>query len=190
VSINSTDYRKQYDNDSNSNIIDIFFHTSKNRVSARDAFLSSFNSNTVHPSPTTLRITPTRNINIPLGFPSRAALLSFASLCGSAHGPAEFSKLCDVFPRGIYLSGPVKAFTKREIDAVKRFVTLIDIAYEKRVLVFLESEMGIDDMFEDLLVNDDGSTSAHVETKIIGQGGSSSSHATTTIGNMEWSGMY
>jgi peroxisome-assembly ATPase len=130
---------------------------------------------------------------------------TFAELCEAFVGAADYHALCHTSST-IYVSG-LRKFRSDELDVVRRFITLIDVAYEARTQVFCLSTDTILNTFENILLqggdlthNDDKSTAPQAEAfakmraalkdqklTVKGEGGSSSSMMSTFINDVEWS---
>lgn len=129
---------------------------------------------------------------------------TFSTLCEASLGASDYHALCN-FASTIYLSG-LRQFASDELDVVKRFITLIDIAYESRTRVLCLSTEPVLKTFENIILSKsprshDGdsnqSSSEALATlrevlqdqnlTVNGQGGSSSSMMSTFINDVEWS---
>ena len=129
---------------------------------------------------------------------------TFAALCEAFVGAADYHALTRRAST-IYLSG-LRKFRTDELDIVRRFITLIDIAYENRTRVFCLSTDPILNTFENIILNDElrsdaggkatpGSEALEKLRSVLqdqsltvkGEGGSSSSMMSTFINDVEWS---
>ena len=138
--------------------------------------------------------------------PSTQPIVSttFSTLCEAFLGAADYHALCN-FASTIYLSG-LRRFASDELDIVRRFITLIDVAYESRTRVLCLSTDPILETFEDIILSDspgthisDNKTSSKQaldklrevlqdrNLTVKGEGGSSSSMMSTFINDVEWS---
>lgn len=130
---------------------------------------------------------------------------SFLNLCESFVGASDYHALCN-FASTIYLSG-LRKFKSDELDVVRRFITLVDVAYESRTRIFCLSTEPILKTFENIILADgpqQSSGSDHNASAsetldklrdilqdqsltVKGEGGSSSSMMSTFINDVEWS---
>ncbi|KAF2813108.1 AFG1-like ATPase [Mytilinidion resinicola] len=113
---------------------------------------------------------------------------SFASLCESNVGSADYHALCKVAST-IYISG-LRQFSDEELDFVRRFITLIDLAYESKTRIICLSEAPLFEVFASIVPPEEAAAElqkAMEEMTVRGEGGSSSSMMTTFIGEVEWS---
>ncbi|KAK5102657.1 hypothetical protein LTS08_003457 [Lithohypha guttulata] len=132
---------------------------------------------------------------------------TFSSLCEAFLGASDYHALCN-FASTIYLSG-LRKFRSHELDIVRRFITLVDIAYESRTRILCLSTEPILKTFENIILS--GEPTSEVESggdqglstskplnklrevlqdqnlKVRGEGGSSSSMMSTFINDVEWS---
>ena len=114
---------------------------------------------------------------------------SFQELCEKNLGSADYHALCKV-ANTIYLAG-LRQFKEDELDFVRRFITLIDLAYESKTRIVCLSSVPFFELFAKL-VRGDGTREPAVQQKleeisVRRGGGSSSSMMSTFIGEMEWS---
>ena len=111
---------------------------------------------------------------------------TFSSLCEANLGPSDYHALSKATSI-LYLSG-LRQFRADELDFVRRFITLIDLAYESKTRVMCLSEVPLFQVFSDIVpVPREGIRKMLEEMSVRGEGGSSSSMASTFIGEMEWS---
>lgn len=129
---------------------------------------------------------------------------TFHNLCEATLGTSDYHALCK-FAHTIYLSG-LRQFKADELDFVRRFVTLIDIAYESKTRVICLSSVPMGGVFKNIIQpasssseDPDGDKPTIVPTgelrkkllerdlSVKKEGGSSSSMMSTFIGEMEWS---
>lgn len=116
---------------------------------------------------------------------------TFDELCRANRGSADYISLC----RGakvIYVSG-LRKFERDELDVVRRFITLVDLAYEAGVRIFCLSEVPLMEVFANIVPPQTIPVEANVKRQmgsnmtVRGEGGSSSSMSSTFFGDMEWS---
>jgi protein AFG1 len=113
---------------------------------------------------------------------------TFKTLCEANLGSADYHALCKTTST-IYLSG-LRQFRSDELDFVRRFITLIDIAYESRSRIICLSSINFFEVFSNISsgpAEEDGIYKTIQEMSVKGQGGSSSSMMSTFIGETEWS---
>jgi peroxisome-assembly ATPase len=129
---------------------------------------------------------------------------TFAQLCEAFVGATDYHALCNAAST-IYISG-LRKFRSDELDIVRRFITLIDVAYEARTRVICLSTDPVLNTFENIILS--GSTQPDHEAQsapqadvlskmrdvlqdksltVKGEGGSSSSMMSTFINEVEWS---
>lgn len=114
---------------------------------------------------------------------------TFAQLCEGKLGAADYHALCRR-TEVIYLDG-LRRFRLSELDFVRRFITLIDLAYEAGTRVVILSDSTIDEAFADIVENERQRLmrkSGSLTMSVKKGGGSSSSMMSTFIsGDTEWS---
>jgi peroxisome-assembly ATPase len=114
---------------------------------------------------------------------------TFKELCEANLGPSDYYALCKTASI-VYLSG-VRRFKPDEFDFVRRFITLIDLAYEARTRIVCLSAAPLFKLFEEVVPSArppaEGLQVKLEETSVRRGGGSSSSMMSTFIGDMEWS---
>lgn len=114
---------------------------------------------------------------------------TFAQLCEAKLGAADYHALCRKTGT-IYLDG-LRRFRLSELDFVRRFITLIDLAYESGTRVVISSNVTIDDAFAEIVENERQRLmrkSGALTMSVKKGGGSSSSMMSTFIsGDTEWS---
>ncbi|KAK3044838.1 hypothetical protein LTS18_000219 [Coniosporium uncinatum] len=113
---------------------------------------------------------------------------TFKGLFTADRGATDFHALCKNAGT-IFISG-LRQFRANEFDYARRFITLIDIAYERRTRVICLSSVSLAALFENFVPKQD--TDAIKANFSEGMnvkkgGGSSSSMMSTFIGNVEWS---
>jgi len=115
---------------------------------------------------------------------------TFKSLCEANLGSSDYHALCRN-ANTIYLSG-LRQFRADELDFVRRFITLIDLAYESKTRIVCLSTVPLFQVFSNI-ASMPGNLSEEVIHKAIEDmnvrkgGGSSSSMMSTFIGETEWS---
>ena len=114
---------------------------------------------------------------------------TFAQLCEANLGSADYHALCKVAST-VYVSG-LRQFKDDEFDFVRRFITLIDLAYEARTRVICLSSVPLFKLFEKIVPSgrqpNNDLQGKMEEMSVRKEGGSSSSMMSTFIGEMEWS---
>lgn len=114
---------------------------------------------------------------------------SFQILCEANLGSPDYHALCKTADV-LYLSG-LRQFRADELDFVRRFVTLVDLAYESKTRIVCLSDVPLSQVFRNILSTDTVSQrkieKALEEMNVRGKGGSSSSMMSTFIGDTEWS---
>ncbi|KAL2075479.1 hypothetical protein VTL71DRAFT_422 [Oculimacula yallundae] len=115
---------------------------------------------------------------------------SFEDLCQNYLGSADYYALCKT-TSVIYLTG-LRKFASDELDFVRRFITLVDLAYETKTRIICLSSTPLFEVFSNIIPRE-----LHVQGQlkealgrqmtVKGEGGSSSSMMSTFIGEMEWS---
>jgi len=114
---------------------------------------------------------------------------TFEQLCEAKLGAADYHALCRR-ANTIYLSG-LRRFRLSELDFVRRFITLIDLAYESGTRVIISSSSTINETFAEIVENErqrlmrkQGGLRMSVKK---GGGASSSMMSTFVSGDTEWS---
>ena len=115
---------------------------------------------------------------------------TFAELCHANRGSSDFIALCRS-AKVLYVSG-LRRFERDELDIVRRFITLVDLAYEAGVRMFCLSEVPLMEVFASIVPPQTIPVEANVKRQmdnmtVRGEGGSSSSMSSTFFGDMEWS---
>ena len=115
---------------------------------------------------------------------------AFEDLCQKFLGSADYYALCKT-ANSLYLTG-LRQFKADELDFARRFITLVDLAYEAKTRIICLSSVPLFEVFLNIVP-----TVTHVEgalqdalsrdMTVKGEGGSSSSMMSTFIGEMEWS---
>ena len=103
---------------------------------------------------------------------------TFEDFCQAFLGSADYYALCKV-SKTVYLKG-LRRFRADELDFVRRFITLVDLAYEAKTRIICLSSVPLFEVFANIVP-----TSIPVETDVLahmeqimtvkGKGGSSSS---------------
>ena len=115
---------------------------------------------------------------------------TFRELCEGFKGSADYLALCKT-AKTIFISG-LRKFGADELDFVRRFIMLVDLAYESRTRVVCLSSVPLLEMFNNIIaekvpVEGELLRSLGRNMTVKGEGGSSSSMMSTFIGEMEWS---
>lgn len=144
--------------------------------------------------PVEIPVIMSRKLHVQAHQPARGKAIvssTFDSLCKEYLGSTDYHALCN-FASTIYLSN-LRQFAADEVDVVRRFITLVDIAYESRTRVLCQSTHSVLQTFKNIVMSSHSNEIvpepiARLQDLMVkGEGGSSSSHATTFIGSMEWS---
>jgi protein AFG1 len=112
---------------------------------------------------------------------------TFASLCEANLGSPDYHALCNK-AHTVYLSN-IPHFRADELDFVRRFITLIDLAYESKTRIVCLSDVPLFEVFSNILSTPEVKAVQRTieEMNVRRDGGSSSSMMSTFIGEMEWS---
>jgi protein AFG1 len=114
---------------------------------------------------------------------------TFKELCEANLGSADYHALCQAASI-VYISG-LRQFKADEFDFVRRFITLIDLAYESRTRVVCLSSVPLFVLFQNIVPRESPPSTRlqeeMEEMSVRREGGSSSSMMSTFIGEMEWS---
>jgi protein AFG1 len=115
---------------------------------------------------------------------------TFEDLCQKFLGSADYHALCKVAST-VFLTG-LRQFRADELDFVRRFITLVDLAYEAKTRLICLSSVPLFGVFSNIIPNRisvEGELQDDLgrQMTVKGQGGSSSSMMSTFIGEMEWS---
>lgn len=115
---------------------------------------------------------------------------TFEDLCQKNLGSAGFYALSKA-SNTIYLTG-LRSFMADELDFVRRFITLVDLAYEAKTRIVCLSSVPLFEVFSNIVpsmipVEGELKDDLGRHTAAKGQGGSSSNMMSTFIGEMEWS---
>lgn len=116
------------------------------------------------------------------------ALISgtFEQLCQAALSAADYQALCSSTST-VFISGLWK-FQPAQKDFVRRFITMIDLAYEARTRVVCLSSVALGELFENIVpVNSKLKSRLNDAMRVSRGGGASSSMMSTFIGETEWS---
>lgn len=142
---------------------------------------------------TVIPVLMSRQLKVAASVPAQSRKLvvssTFEDLCQNFLGSADYHALCKAAGT-IFLTG-LRQFKADELDFVRRFITLVDLAYEAKTRIICLSSAPLFELFSQIVPK------VHVEGKlqddlgrhmsVKGEGGSSSSMMTTFIGEMEWS---
>jgi protein AFG1 len=146
---------------------------------------------------TVIPVSMSRQLRVVASLPRQRRKLvvssTFEELCENFLGSADYHALCRAADT-IYLAG-LRQFKSDDLDYVRRFITLVDLAYEAKTRIVCLSSVPLAELFSQIVPR-----KAHVEGKpadglddlgqqmsVRREGGSSSSMMTTFIGEMEWS---
>jgi protein AFG1 len=124
----------------------------------------------------------------PTGSPRRLDLISgtFAQFCDKSLGSADYHALCSSTST-IFISG-LRQFQSSDKDRVRRFITLIDLAYEKGTRVICHSTVPLGEVFVNIVpVDSKVQNKLAAGMRVKAGGGASSSMMSTFIGETEWS---
>lgn len=111
---------------------------------------------------------------------------TFEHLCQAYRGTSDYHALCKAAGI-IYISG-LRKFKADELDFVRRFITLIDLAYESKTRVVCLSAVPLFEVFANIVPPPKEGIQKRLEDMSVRkEGGSSSSMMSTFIGEMEWS---
>ncbi|KAK7186049.1 AFG1-like ATPase [Paraphaeosphaeria sporulosa] len=112
---------------------------------------------------------------------------TFIEMCHSYRGSADYVALCRQ-SKAIYIS-KLRRFAKDDLDVVRRFITLVDLAYEAKVRIFCLSDVPLVEVFANIVRPVDVPLQGQMQRQMTvrGEGGSSSSMMTTFVGETEWS---
>ncbi|KAJ3230385.1 hypothetical protein HDU81_004567 [Chytriomyces hyalinus] len=139
-----------------------------------------------------------RFIDVPLAVEGKCAMIPFETLCGNTGKlcGADYVTLCSVYKQ-IFVSGPVPLLDKdgvgdsgvKGVDLGRRFINFVDVAYDSGVRLVIEAagdpEMLLNGLRDSVMPGSGSGTGP--ETRVVKEGGASSSGSTTYIGMMEWS---
>lgn len=197
------DYRRE--GSTNNDALSPFFWPADS-ASIRDAIEAMFGAGGGTTRSETIPVAMGRSIHVPKANDA-AALFDFVDLCQRPLGAADYIALCDRYPILIVENVPV--LNSARFNEARRFVTLIDAMYETRTRLVMSSAVPFDQLFVDFdatVQSNDGDEETAIqglpepvinspgsdrESFVKGEGGSSSSAATTMIrtkdGDVEWS---
>jgi cell division protein ZapE len=77
-----------------------------------------------------------RRLNVPMAA-GRAARFAFPDLCAQMYGPGDYIALAEAYP--VILIDDIPQMTADSYDQARRFITLIDVFYERHTLLFASS---------------------------------------------------
>lgn len=109
---------------------------------------------------------------------------SFEDLCGTNLGSSDYYALCKAADT-VFLTG-LRRFRADELDFIRRFITLVDLAYEAKTRIICSSTVPLFEVFANIIPNK-MKEKLEQQMTVKGEGGSSSSMMSTFIGDMEWS---
>lgn len=111
---------------------------------------------------------------------------SFSDLCARNVGAADYLALCRT-SKIIFLDG-LRRFRARDLDYARRFITLIDTAYEFGTTLFVCSRDPLKTLFQEIVQVEHQRLNLHSQMSVKKGGGSSSSMMSTFVsGDTEWS---
>jgi len=114
---------------------------------------------------------------------------TFPQLCEAKIGAADYHALCRV-SKIIFLEG-LRPFRLSELDFARRFITLIDLAYESGTRIIISSNATIDEVFAEIVEAEQKRRKRQqggLQMNVRKGGGSSSSMMSTFVsGDTEWS---
>ncbi len=116
---------------------------------------------------------------------------TFEDLYENFLGSPDYYALCKAAST-IYLTG-LRRFKADELDFVRRFITLVDLAYEAKTRIICQSTVPLFEVFTNIVPKRDIHLEGELQDAmsrnmtVKGEGGSSSSMMSTFIGEMEWS---
>ena len=115
---------------------------------------------------------------------------TFEDLCVAFLGSADYYALCAA-TKTLLLTG-LRKFKADELDFVRRFITLVDLAYEAKTRIICQSTVPLFEIFANIVPTEipiDGELREELEREMTvkREGGSSSSMMSTFVGEMEWS---
>lgn len=141
--------------------------------------------------PLEIKVQGNRAFSVAAARPSSSSGLvvssTFEEMCHSYRGSADYVALCRQ-SKDIYIS-KLRKFAKDDLDVVRRFITLVDLAYEAKVRIFCLSDVTLVEVFSNIVLPADVPLQGQMQRQLSvrGEGGSSSSMMTTFIGETEWS---
>ena len=105
-----------------------------------------------------LKIQGNRSLIVPLsGTHTSAARFHFDDLCAAALGAVDYYAIARAFPV-VFIDG-LRTLTLKDLNLVRRFITMVDAFYDKRVVLVLRSSVPI----EALLDTDDDKVEEEVD---------------------------
>ncbi|CZR58544.1 uncharacterized protein PAC_08436 [Phialocephala subalpina] len=115
---------------------------------------------------------------------------TFEDLCQDFLGSTDYYALCKEAST-LYLTG-LRQFKSDELDYVRRFITLVDLAYEAKTRIICLSSVPLFAVFLNIVprrIYVEGALQRDLGRRMTvkGEGGSSSSMMSTFIGEIEWS---
>jgi protein AFG1 len=156
---------------------------------------------------TTIAVRMGRTVKLPRANDT-CAWIDFHDLCNQPLGAADYLAICNRYP--VLIVDNVPQLNASRFNEARRFVTLVDALYESKTRLVLASQVPLNELlvdFDATVETNDGDEEIAVEgiennhrtshqnweeeMFVIGEGGSSSSAATTMIrtkdGEVEWS---
>jgi protein AFG1 len=117
---------------------------------------------------------------------SLAVYSSFSDLCAGNVGAQDYIAMCRK-AKTVFLNG-LHRFRARDLDYAKRFITLIETAYESGTRIFICSQDPLKDIFQEIVHVERKRSNSHSQMSVKKGGGSSSSMMSTFVsGDTEWS---
>ncbi|KAJ3262858.1 hypothetical protein HDU77_011719 [Chytriomyces hyalinus] len=141
-----------------------------------------------------------RSVDVALAVEGKCAMIPFETLCGNTGklGGADYVTLCSEYKQ-IFVSGPVPLLDKdgvghsgvKGVDLGRRFINFVDVAYDSGVRLVIEAagnpERLLNGLRDSPMPGTGSGSGTGTETRVVKEGGASSSGSTTYIGMMEWS---
>lgn len=168
---------------------DVFFtNTEAFEASLRKATASA------SPKPLTIQVMMGRQLLVQAynqQSPGKTVVVAtFADLCERNLGTSDYHALC-ACTSTLFLTG-VRTFRADELDFIRRFITLVDLAYEAKTRIVICSSVPLFEVFNNVIPKDEtllasGELIKNIEMSVKRGGGSSSSMMSTFIGETEWS---
>jgi protein AFG1 len=183
------DYRMRNDYDGTGRLRTFFTEKDKFQRSLKEAVGDLEMKETVIP------VMMNRKLKVLAAVPEKSRKLvvssTFEDLCQNFLGSADYYALCKAAST-VYLTG-LRQFKADDLDFVRRFITLVDLAYEAKTRIICLSTVPLFEVFSNIVpmrklhVEGDLQRALGREMTVKGEGGSSSSMMSTFIGEMEWS---
>lgn len=110
----------------------------------------------------------------------------FEDICEQPLSSIDYHALCRA-TKTLFIAG-LRQFGELEKDVVRRFITLIDLAYELKTRVICLSTVPLGEVFINMIPKQDQALKKRIiNMSVKGQGGASSSMMSTYIDDVEWS---